>query len=199
MKNEKRFVPLSERFNEWVRGMPKRERAKLKGFLKRLDGVIKVASQLLFWAKFAPEVERDSRIHAKWVAHDLKTYKHIILRAAERQDKRFFIDLGKFLSGNLDSTIYDKMDEYVAVIVAFNPSITAKGGVRVLEALGLVITEDNFRERKYRLLRAAAKFGVQLTVQKQPSRRKAHAAEDSVKVLSHPVFIRMLKGPTARA
>jgi hypothetical protein len=107
--------------------MPKGERAKSKAMLKMLDAAVKGASRLLFWAKFAPELKKDRRIHAKWASHDLKASKHIILGAAERQDKRFFIDLGKFFAVELDPTASDKMDEYVALLVAFDPLITAKG------------------------------------------------------------------------
>jgi len=83
--------------------MPKGERAKSKAMLKMLDAAVKGASRLLFWAKFAPELKKDRRIHSKWASHDLKASKHIILGAAERQHKRFFIDLGKFLAGEIRS------------------------------------------------------------------------------------------------
>jgi hypothetical protein len=59
--------------------MPKGERAKSKAMLKMLDAAVKGASRLLFWAKFAPELKKDRRIHAKWPSHDLKVASILFL------------------------------------------------------------------------------------------------------------------------
>jgi hypothetical protein len=173
MKNEELpFLSLRKRFDEWVRAMPKSERAKLKG-LKKLGVAVKDATALLGWSKLAPLVGTDSPYHAKWASHDLKASKRVLLKAAERNDKRFFIDLGKCLSGEMDPGMYDEMDECVALILACNPSIPAREGVRVLEKLGCPsITEDNFRVRKQRLKCAVGKFGIHFTARKQRSKRK---------------------------
>jgi hypothetical protein len=173
MKNEQRpFLSLRKSFDEWVRAMPKSERAKLKE-LKKWDVAFKTASELLVWSKLAPQVEEDSSFFAKWASHDLKANKGILLKAAERNDKRFFIDLGKCLSGEMNPGMHDKMDECVALILAYNPSILARKGVRALEKLGCPsITEDNFRVRKQRLKRAVGKFGFHITARKQRSQRK---------------------------
>jgi hypothetical protein len=144
------FVPLLQRFDEWVQAMPKSERSGLP--LKKLRAVVEVATGILSWSKFAPEIEKGSRIFAKFASQDLKAHKGVILSAANRNDKRFFIDLGRCLSGEMDSRVYDKMDQHVALILACNPSIPAKDGVRVLEESGCPrITEDNFRVRKQRV------------------------------------------------
>ena len=173
MKNEQRpFVSLRKSFDDWVRAIPKSERAKLKG-LKEWDVAFKLASELLFWWKLAPQVEKDSPFHAKWASHDLKGSKGILLGAAERNDKRFFIDLGKCLSGEMNPGMHDKMDECVVLILAYNPSIRARKAVRLLEKFGCPsITEDNFRVRKQRLKRAVGKFGFHMTARKQRSQRK---------------------------
>jgi hypothetical protein len=173
MKNEKqRFVPLKERFDQFVQGLPRSQRATLKEPLKTLNAVIKSASELLFWSKIAPEVGKDSPFFAKLASHDLKAQKRVILKAAERNDKRFFIDLGKCLSGEMGSELYDQMDEHVALILALDPWISAKDAVCYLQKCGWSISEDAFRVRKQRLMRALAKFGVYASVQKQLSKRK---------------------------
>ena len=171
-----KILSLRKRFDEWVRAMPKSKRAKLQG-QKELDVVVKTASELLFWSKLAPQVEEDSPCHAKWASHDLKANKAILFKAAESNDKRFFIDLGKCLSGEMDPGMplgmYDQMDECVALILACNPSIPARKAVHVLEKLGCPsITEDNFRVRKQRLKCAVGKFGFHITARKQRSQRK---------------------------
>ena len=171
MKNDKRPLSLWGRFDEWLRAMPKSERAKIKG-LKQLEIAVETASELLFWSKFAPQVE-DPAFHAKWASHDLKASKRIILKAAETNDKRFFIALGKCLSGEMDPGMHDKMDECVALILACNPWIPARQGVRALEKLGCPrITEDNFRMRKQRLKCAVGNFGLYIPARKQRSKRK---------------------------
>ena len=181
MKNEKPFLSLSlslmKRFDEWVRAMPKSERAKLKRKLKQLSVAVKTATHLLFWSKVAPQVEEDSPYLAKWASQDLKARKKTVLNAAERNDKRFFIDLGKCLSGEMDPGMYperyDKMDECVALILALNPSIPARKGVSFLEQLGCPrITEDNFRMRKQRMKRALEEYGFHITEWKQRAKRK---------------------------
>jgi len=70
------------------------------------------AEEVLFRAKIAPEIEKDaeifgmtgqrdreSRVVAKLAAQDLKAYRWDIVQAANNNDRQFFIDLGKCLSG----------------------------------------------------------------------------------------------------
>jgi hypothetical protein len=174
MKTEKQpFVPLLQRFEEEVQALPSSERIRRKAQLKQLRNVVRVASGYLFWSKFAPEVEKDSRFIAKWASQGLKAHKRAISRAAERNDKRFFIDLGKCLSDEIDNSLYYKIAEDVALIFAFDPSIPAKDGVRLLEKFGYPrITEEHFRVLKGRLKRALAKFGLEIAAQKQRAKRK---------------------------
>jgi hypothetical protein len=69
--------------------------------------------------------------------------------------KRFFIELGKCLSGEIKSKA-DEIDTDIAHIIAANSSITAADAVRELETRGWHITQEAFRMRKQRLKRAAA-------------------------------------------
>jgi len=174
MKNEQRpFVSLRKSFDDWVRAIPKSECAKLKEEVRKWDVAFKLAKQLLFWWKLAPQVEKGPPFYAKWASQDLKDSKGAILGAVKRNDKRFFIDLGKCLSGEMNSGMHDKMDECVALILAYNPSIRARNAVHVLEKFGCPrITEDNFRVRKQRLKRAVGEYGFYMTARKQRSQRK---------------------------
>jgi hypothetical protein len=180
MKNQKqRFVPLKEKFDQFVQALPEivqalpeSERVKLKEPLKKVKLAAKTATQVLFWSKLAPEVEKDSPFFAKWASQDLKAHKLIILRAAERSDTRFFIDLGKCLSGEMDSTLYDELDEHVALILACDLSISARDAVRYLRELGWSISEDAFRMRKQRLKQALAEFDLALGTRKPRLKRK---------------------------
>jgi hypothetical protein len=96
---------------------------------------------------------------AKLAAQNLKASAELIHLAAQQDAKKFFIALGKYLSSELKSTLHDKMDLDLADILSENPSISGKEAVRELKKRGhsYHLSEENFRERKYRLLRAAYK------------------------------------------
>jgi len=83
-----------------------------------------------------------------------------VLLAIETNDKRFFIDFGKCLSGEIkDTTLFDKRDCDLAEIVLFSPQMSAKDAVRELKRRGhRGITEENFRMWKMRLLKAKPKL-----------------------------------------
>jgi hypothetical protein len=127
-----------------------------------------MASMLLMAAELQDkEVLRDhSLIRAKLAARmvketgDLDFSFWLVLLAIETNDKRFFIDFGKCLSGEIkDPTLFDKRDRDIAEIVACNPEMSAKEAVRELEKRGhRGITEDNFRMWKMRLLKAKPFF-----------------------------------------
>ena len=80
--------------------------------------------------------------------------------AAELNDKQFFIDFGKCLSGKIKNTaLFGKHDRGIAEIVFFHPRMSAKAAVRELVKRGHYdVTEDNFRMRKMRLLKDARKL-----------------------------------------
>lgn len=101
------------------------------------------------------DLRNSSRFVAKLVSQDLKGFAKTVARAAETEDKQFFIDLGKCLSGELKREIWDRMDIAIASIVLANPSITAKDGVLELARFGFPIPDNDaesfFRMRKKRL------------------------------------------------
>lgn len=114
------------------------------------------AKSLLFWAKFYKQLQVDSRIVAKNCARNLKATWVGIAREAQKGNRQFFIDLGKCLSGEIDSTLYEKSDYDLADIVGRNPSISAREAVREMIKRGhREVTEDTFRMRKHRLMRDA--------------------------------------------
>jgi hypothetical protein len=98
------------------------------------------------------DLRDSSRFAARVVAHDMKGFAKTITDAAQRGNKRFFIELGKCLSGEITTEYYDRLDFAIAKIVCANPSIKAKDAVRELEKLRHPrISEENFRMRKKRL------------------------------------------------
>ena len=114
------------------------------------------AKSLLFWAKFYKQLQVDSRVAAKNCARNLKATWISIAREAQKGNRQFFIDLGKCLSGEIDSTLYEKSDYDLADIVGRNTSISAGEGVREMIKRGhRDVTEDTFRMRKHRLMRDA--------------------------------------------
>jgi hypothetical protein len=114
------------------------------------------ANSLLFWAKFYKQLQLDSRVAAKNCARNLKASWIPIAREAQKGNRQFFIDLGKCLSGEIDSTLYEKSDYDLADIVGRNPSISAREGVREMIKRGhREVTEETFRMRKHRLMRNA--------------------------------------------
>src|SRR5262249_33552711 len=96
---------------------------------------------------------------AKLAAQNLKASAELIHLAAQQDAKKFFIALGKCLSGEIKSTLHDKMDLDIAEILSENPSISGKEAVRELKKRGHSrdLSLENFRVRKQRLLRQAYK------------------------------------------
>ena len=92
---------------------------------------------------------------AKLAAQNLKDYSWRAWLAAEGNDKKFFIELGKCLSdksGKSRSEWTSKMSRDVASIFVLNPNISDKDGVRELkDKFGWTMSEDNFRMWKMRL------------------------------------------------
>jgi hypothetical protein len=127
-----------------------------------------IASMLLMAAKLQDKeiLKDDSLLRAKLAAkvveatEDLAPALGQVLLAIKTNDKRFFIDFGKCLSGEIkDPTVFDKRDRDIAEIVVFHPQMSARDAVRELGKRGhRGITEDNFRMRKMRLLKAKAWF-----------------------------------------
>jgi len=109
----------------------------------------------LVWAKIAPGVvQGDPLPQAKLAAQDTKTHADRIRSEAERGNKRFFIELGKCLSGEIKPELCDKIDTQILRILCVDPSIPAKDALRKLRQKGWHMTEENFRMRKQRLKRA---------------------------------------------
>jgi hypothetical protein len=95
--------------------------------------------------------EEGIRFLAKSASRDLKGSRALISEAARKEDKLFFIRLGKCLSGEIKEDA-DQLNLYVAWIICENPSISAKDAVRELkERGGWTLTEDHFRVIKQRL------------------------------------------------
>jgi hypothetical protein len=136
-----------ELFDKWVSGI--REAALLDVHLTAVSN--------LWWAKYARGrlPQGDSLAIAKLAAQNLKVSKDLIRQAAEDDNRRFFIDLGKCLSGEIKSKA-DEIDTDIAQIICAKPSIPAKDAVCELKKMGWHITEDAFRVRKQRLKRAAS-------------------------------------------
>ena len=159
-------------------------------FLTKSQPRERLSRALLMLSKFVNRdvLQDDSLIRAKLAARlvqetgDLDFSIWLVLLAIERNDKRFFIDFGKCLSGEIkDSTLFDKRDRDIAEIVLFDPQfdtrnrdiakivlfdpeMSAKDAVRELERRGhRGITEDNFRMWKMRLLKVKRKFDVPTT------------------------------------
>jgi hypothetical protein len=125
----------------------------------------RTADDVLWWAKIAPELDKDaehfkatgqrhreSRVIAKLAARNVKDYRWHILQAANNNDKHFLIDLGRCLTGELSTDFYDKLDYDIADICCRNRSVTSKQAVQELEKRGHKnVNEDSFRMRKARL------------------------------------------------
>jgi hypothetical protein len=127
-----------------------------------------MASFLVMVAKLQDRdvLKDDSLIRAKAAAKvakqtgSLYSSLGLVLVAILANDKRFFMDFGKCLSGEIkDSTLFDKRDRDIAEIVLFNPQMSAKQAVLELDRRGhRGITEDNFRMWKMRLRKAKPRF-----------------------------------------
>jgi hypothetical protein len=120
--------------------------------LARLVAPLPPAHEALLKSKIYPLIDQDMTfVDAKLAAQDLKLWHKNILAAANENNKRFFIYLGKFLSGEINAELFDPVDLDIAHLVDGNPSIKAKDAVRELEKLGWKMTEEAFRMRKKRL------------------------------------------------
>jgi hypothetical protein len=132
-----------------------------------------IATMLLMAAKLQDKeilTGDDSLLRAKFAAKLVQNTGELafalgqVLLAMELNDKAFFIDFGKCLSGEIkDTTVFDKRDRDMAEIIIFSPRMPAKNAVRELEKRGhRGITEENFRMWKMRLLKAKPLFDKQI-------------------------------------
>jgi hypothetical protein len=103
----------------------------------------------LWWSR---ETLANLRLRAKIASQNLKAAGAEILHAAENNDTQFFIALGKCLSGEIDVTVIDQREAYVAGLLTRYPSITTKDAIDQLTRVGFHrISEGNFRMLKKRL------------------------------------------------
>ncbi len=90
---------------------------------------------------------------------DPELFRGAIELALLVRHRRFFIDLGKCLSGDINPQLWDKRDIDIAEIVLSNPRMRAGEAVRELVKRGHShITEDNYRMWKMRLLKAKREY-----------------------------------------
>ncbi len=119
---------------------------------------------ILFRAKIAPQLEKDgemfrntsqrhreSKVVAKLVAKDLKAWRWEIVQAANNNDRHFFIDLGRVLSGEVSGDLCDKIDEALIELWAKHPELSAREISAELCARGIEADENTIRKRKSRL------------------------------------------------
>jgi len=133
-----------------------------------------IATMLLMVAKLYNKqvLKDDSLLRAKLLAKLVRETGELapalghVLVAIEVNDKQFFIDFGRCLSGDIkDPTVFHKRERDIAEIVAFTPNMSAKQAVRELEKRGhRGITEENFRMWKMRLLKARPLFTKLITL-----------------------------------
>ncbi len=110
------------------------------------------AKAALLQAKIYPSLEQDPAfVLAKFAANNLKFFHKRIHEAAKKNDKRFFIHLGRFLSGQNNAELFDPIDLAVTELVCSDPLIKAPEAVRKLEMRGWKMTEEAFRMRKQRV------------------------------------------------
>jgi hypothetical protein len=123
------------------------------------------AEDILFRAKIVPELEKDgeifretgqrhreSKIIAKLAAKDLKAHRWDIVQAANNNDRGFFIDLGRILSGEISRDFnYDKIDHCIAEICTASPGISTRSIQVELKKRGYSVEEQTIRTRKMRL------------------------------------------------
>ena len=125
----------------------------------------RTADDVLWWAKIAPELEKDaelfkatgqrnreSKVIAKLAAQNLKANRWHIVQAANNGDKHFFIDLGRILSGDASSEFWDKLDSDIAELFVKNPAMsTAKATTALVNRCHSNLEEHTVRQRKKRL------------------------------------------------
>jgi hypothetical protein len=113
----------------------------------------------LVWAKIAPGLVRDDPLgEARLAATDLRFSADRIYEQARHGNERFFIELGKCLSGEIKRDLVDAVDNQILRILSSRPSTSAKEAVQILRTKSFQITEENFRVRKQRL-KAAIRAG----------------------------------------
>jgi hypothetical protein len=115
----------------------------------------------LCWRLQNPFALPSARAGAKFAAGNLSDWKSkfLLLKAAEANNKKFFIDLGKMLSGDLDSTFIYPEEFDIARVLTRYPSISEKDALRELEKLNPKYKQlklGTFRVKKGRILRRAA-------------------------------------------
>ena len=96
-----------------------------------------------------------SRVSAKMTAPDLPGSADVIYLAAANNDKKFFIYLGKYLSGKREPEVISRMERDVVSILLKNPSISAKDAVREMQKRGWTMNEESWRMQRMRLLHAS--------------------------------------------
>ena len=123
------------------------------------------AKDMLFRMKVVPELEKDadcfrragqrqqeSRVIAKMAAQDLKGWRWEIVQAANNNDRRFFIDLGRILSGELSGELYGKIDKALCELYVKHPEYGARRTQSaLLEEYGLELDERSIKKRRSRL------------------------------------------------
>ncbi len=123
------------------------------------------AKDVLWQKKIRPELERDaelfgstgqrdreSKVIAKLAAKDLKAHRWDIAQAAVNNDRGFFIDLGRILSGELSGDFYDKLDADIAKICIANPGLSTHKLLKELQKRSHhSVEEQTIRTRKTRL------------------------------------------------
>ena len=106
--------------------------------------------------------------HAKYAALLLDSKQdhtqellRVIGAQAAMKNKKFFINLGKCLAGEINPQLWDQRDIDMAEIVLFHPELSAGDAVRELERRDHYgITEENFRMWKMRLLKAREEYAA---------------------------------------
>jgi hypothetical protein len=135
--------------------MSREEIAKL--YKQTVTGIRDAGEILLpvWWMKVGATPERTqakSRQAAEIAAHDVKASAPLIGLCALEGDERFFIYLGRYLSGEMrSSTLPDKLDFCLWWILRRNPWIKSADAVRELRKDGFTMTEEAFRMRKKRM------------------------------------------------
>jgi hypothetical protein len=109
-------------------------------------------ARLVMWSKLAPGMLRSDPLGAaKLAAQNLKVTADYIYEEARCGNQRFFIELGKCLSGEIKGESFKDKDYQIIRILSINPSMSAKQAVRKLRARGVSMTEEHFRVSKARL------------------------------------------------
>jgi len=90
-------------------------------------------------------------VQATQASRDLRYFASHISGMAKANNKRFFIFLGRLLSGEIKQKTWDRLDRHLWAVLRRNPSITAKRAVMELRKHGWEMSEENFRMRKKRL------------------------------------------------